>query len=242
MISGIRNAPPISTSSPRDTTASPLRASADRATSRAPAALFTTMASSAPVNSTRRSRQSAWREPRVPWARSYSRFEYPVAMRAIASRGARERRPAKIGVQHHAGRVDHRQEGRGREALHSRADGRAPALGGRGAAVGARVLDRVSHGAHHQAPRMGGDERRDVGLGEHGLHRGQPAPGVAGVAGVGHGFLALVVSRGAGFGTGISTTARPSVATPLKLIAPCTRTRYFAPGVNNFAVWTTSRS
>src|SRR5213595_683869 len=90
MISGIRNAPPISTSSPRDTTASPLRASADRATSRAPAALFTTMASSAPVNSTRRSRQSAWREPRVPWARSYSRFEYPVAMRAIASRAARD--------------------------------------------------------------------------------------------------------------------------------------------------------
>src|SRR5207249_12321865 len=44
---------------------------------------------------------------------------------------------------------------------------------------------RVSHGAHHQAPWMGGDERRDVGLGEHGLHRGQPAPGVAGVAGVG---------------------------------------------------------
>src|SRR5438132_359921 len=133
MISGIRNAPPISTSSPRDTTASPLRASADRATSRAP-------------------------------------------------------------------------------------------------------------GAHHQAPRMGGDERRDVGLGEHGVHRGQPAPGVAGVAGVGHGFLALVVSRGAGFGTGISTTPRPSVVTPLKLIAPRTRTRYLAPGVSSCTVLTTSRS
>src|SRR6266702_5300678 len=77
----LHDALPISTSSPRDTTASPLRASAERATSRAPAALFTTMASSAPVNSTRKSRQSAWREPRVPWARSYSRFEYPAAMR-----------------------------------------------------------------------------------------------------------------------------------------------------------------
>src|SRR5256886_13526133 len=75
---------------------------------------------------------------------------------------------------------------------------------------------------------MGGDVRRDVGLGEHCVHRGQPARGVAGVAGVGgvgHGFLALVVSRAAGFGTGISTTPRPSVATPLKLIAPRTRTR-----------------
>src|SRR4029077_3742585 len=104
---------------------------------------------------------------------------------------------------------------------------------------GARMLDRVSHGAHHQAPRMGGDESRDIGLGEHGVHRGQPAPGVARV---GHGRLALVGSRGGGFGTGISTTPRPSAATPLKLIARCTRTRYFAPGVNTCVVWTTSRS
>ena len=74
MMSGTRNAPPISTSSPRETIASPSRASADRATSKAPAALFTTSASSAPVSSTRRSRQSAWRDPRVPADTSYSRF------------------------------------------------------------------------------------------------------------------------------------------------------------------------
>src|SRR6266852_1172618 len=59
MMSGIRNDPPISTSSPRETTASPPRASALSASSTAPAALFTTSASAAPVSSTSRSRQIA---------------------------------------------------------------------------------------------------------------------------------------------------------------------------------------
>ena len=85
MISGMRNAPPISTSSPRDTTASPSRASAESASSSAPAALLTTSASAAPVSSKRRPRHSAWREPRVPAARSYSRFEYSPAMRRSAA-------------------------------------------------------------------------------------------------------------------------------------------------------------
>src|SRR3989442_1574340 len=67
-MSGIRNDPPISTSSPRDTTASPPRARALRATSSAPAALFTTSASSAPVSSTSRSRRGGGGGRRPPAA------------------------------------------------------------------------------------------------------------------------------------------------------------------------------
>ena len=139
-------------------------------------------------------------------------------------------------MQHHARGVDHRQERRCGEALRLRVDGRAPARGRGGAAVGPRVLDRVPHGSHHQAARMRAEQCRHVRLGEEGVHRGQPA------ARVGHGTLALVVSRGAGFGTGTWTTPTPSAATPLRLIAPCTRTRYFPPGVSGCAVWIMIRS
>ena len=96
MISGMRNDPPISTSSPRDTTASPPRASALSARSSAPAALLTTSASAAPVSSTSRSRQWACREPRVPRPKSYSSAAYPRATRvmeaiAASASGARPR-------------------------------------------------------------------------------------------------------------------------------------------------------
>src|SRR2546422_10439022 len=99
-----------------------------------------------------------------------------------------------------------------------------PALRGRGAIVGPRMLERVPHGAQYEAPRMGGEERRDVGLGQQGVHGGEPA------ARVGHGVLALVVSRGAGFGTGVWATPTPAAATPLKPTAPRPRPTDFAPG------------
>src|SRR5207237_1343218 len=82
-------------------------------------------------------------------------------------------------------------------------------------------------------------ELRALGLGEQRIHGGEPA------ARVGHGGLgrALVVSgAGAGLGTGTTSTPCASAATPLKFVAPRTRTRYLAPGASGWTTWTTSRS
>ncbi len=95
MTSGTRNAPPISTSSPRLTTTSRPRASAARARRTAAALLFTTSPASAPVNSHSRPRTRSWRCPLAPRSRSYSRLQYPAArpMASTASHasGARPR-------------------------------------------------------------------------------------------------------------------------------------------------------
>src|SRR5437588_659134 len=164
MMSGIRKAPPISTSSPRDTIASPPRASAERAT---------------------------------------------------------------------------RSERGSGEPLHPGPDRRAPAFGRRAAAVGAGGFDGLPHRAHHETARPGGGERRDLGLGQQRIYGGEAA------ARVGHGGLgrALVVSVvGGGLGTGTTSTPCASAATPLKFVAPRTRTRHLAPGARGRTVWTTSRS
>ena len=95
MISGSRNSPPISISSPRETSTSRPRASPSRARSSAPAALFTTSAASAPVASRSSASAAAPRRPRVPAARSYSTAAYPAASAtaalAAADSGARPR-------------------------------------------------------------------------------------------------------------------------------------------------------
>src|SRR5437870_12493604 len=87
------------------------------------------------------------------------------------------------------------------------------------------------------------EQRRDVGLGEQGFHRGQAAAGI----GAGHGGLvesrgARVVSRGAGFGTGTVSTPWASAVAPFRLVAPRTRTRYLPPGASGLTVCTTRRS
>src|SRR2546425_11729961 len=87
------------------------------------------------------------------------------------------------------------------------------------------------------------EQRRDIRLGEQGLHCGQAAAGV----GAGHGGLvvsraARVVSRGAGFGTGTVSTPWASAVAPFRLVAPRTRTRYFPPGASGWTVCTTRRS
>ena len=153
MMSGIRNAPPISTSSPRDTTASPSRASAERATRRAPAALFTTSASPAPVSSIRRSRHSAWREPRVPRARSYSRFEYPAAMRLIASRAERASgaRPRLVCSTTPVALITGRSDGAARRCTRARTA--APQPSGGAAPPLARACSIVSRTARTTRPR-----------------------------------------------------------------------------------------
>ena len=94
MMSGMRNAPPISTSSPRETSTSLPRASVLSSSSTAAALLFTAVAASPPVNS--RSRPSRWssRSPRSPLPRSYSRLvgrPMATATACTASGGASAR-------------------------------------------------------------------------------------------------------------------------------------------------------
>ena len=89
--SGMRNAPPISTSSPRETNTSRWRASVFNTNSTAAALLLTTVAASAPVR--RQIHSSTWtsRSPRRPLAKSNSRLLAPEAtavMASIASRGS----------------------------------------------------------------------------------------------------------------------------------------------------------
>src|SRR5579862_1606559 len=95
-MSGTRNDPPISTSSPRDTITARPAASAASATRHAAALLLTTSASSAPVSSRNAPTRCPCRDPRSPCSRSYSRFAYPratspTASIAAAASGARPR-------------------------------------------------------------------------------------------------------------------------------------------------------
>ena len=90
MISGSRNEPPISISSPRDTIVSLPSASAFSASTSAPALLLTASAASAPVS--RSSQPEMWssRSPRRPVSTSYSRVEgsrIAAAAAAIAASG-----------------------------------------------------------------------------------------------------------------------------------------------------------
>ena len=95
MISGIRTPPPISTSSPRETTI-PDRPARPTARASAAALLFVTNASSAPVSATRCSSAVRTRAPRRPVSRSSSRSRYRPARSAAAcatatAHGARPR-------------------------------------------------------------------------------------------------------------------------------------------------------
>ena len=95
MIWGSRNSPPISISSPRETTTSRPLARPPRASSSPPAALLATRAASAPVASRSSASAAAPRRPRAPAARSYSTAAYPAACAtasfAAADSGARPR-------------------------------------------------------------------------------------------------------------------------------------------------------
>ena len=83
--SGIRNLPPISTSSPRDTTTSPPFARELKISITAAALLLTAIAASAPVSLHRSFSKWEYLSPLLPSSRLYSRFEYPVASAAIRS-------------------------------------------------------------------------------------------------------------------------------------------------------------
>ncbi len=75
MMSGMRNDPPISTSSPRDTTASRPWANSASTMTTAAALLFTAMAASAPVSAQSRPSTWSWRLPRAIASVSYSSVE-----------------------------------------------------------------------------------------------------------------------------------------------------------------------
>ena len=96
MMSGRRNEPPISISSPRDTIVSRPSASVFNASTSAPALLLTASAASAPVS--RFSQPEIWssRSPRRPVSRSYSsvdgsRIAAVAASIASSGKGARPR-------------------------------------------------------------------------------------------------------------------------------------------------------
>ena len=84
MMSGMRNEPPISTSSPRDTSASRRLASVFNVNNTAAALLLTTVAASAPVSSHRSSAMRASRSPRAPESRSNSRLTGAVSAATTA--------------------------------------------------------------------------------------------------------------------------------------------------------------
>ena len=90
MMSGSRNEPPISISSPRDTIVSRPSASAFSASTSAPALLLTASAASAPVSRTSQPEIWSSRSPRRPVSTSYSRVEgsrIAAAAAAIAASG-----------------------------------------------------------------------------------------------------------------------------------------------------------
>ena len=80
--SGIRNFPPISTSSPLETTTSPPLARELRMSMTAAALLFTAIAASAPVSRHRSCSKWEYLSPLFPASRLYSRLEYPLTMSA----------------------------------------------------------------------------------------------------------------------------------------------------------------
>ena len=75
MMSGMRNDPPISTSSPRDTMASRPAANSESTIMTAAALLLTARAASAPVSAQTSCSQCAWRLPRSMASTSYSSVE-----------------------------------------------------------------------------------------------------------------------------------------------------------------------
>ena len=107
MISGIRNEPPISINSPRDTGTSLRRASADNTNKTAAALLLTTVAASAPVSSQISSSTWESRSPRRPLARSYSRLLGRQRRIAHCFGGNPSHwRAAKVGMNDRPGEID----------------------------------------------------------------------------------------------------------------------------------------
>ena len=113
--SGMRNDPPISTSSPRETMTSPPSASAFSDSSTAAALLFTTMVATLALRRMQQARKQAI-DVRIAFAAFAGRqikFQVGVALRDFGNmlqRFLAQRRASEIGVQDDAGRIDHRPQ------------------------------------------------------------------------------------------------------------------------------------
>ncbi len=115
MMSGTRKAPPISTSSPRETITLRFRARVSSSSITAAALLLTTVAASAPVSSQISDSTTSSRSPRRPVARSYSsahgeRAAATSASTASSGSGARPRLvcstvPVRLNTGRSAGRA-----------------------------------------------------------------------------------------------------------------------------------------
>ena len=101
MISGIRKPPPISTSSPRDTTTPRSRARAASTSSTAAAPLFTTSAGLGAAGPGQEGRGTGGAG--APLAGGQVELQVGVGRVLVVG----QRGPAEVGVQQHAGGVDH---------------------------------------------------------------------------------------------------------------------------------------
>ena len=160
MTSGIRKDPPISTSSPRETTTSFPRARVSRQRSTAAALLLTAMAASAPLISHRIPSMALYRSPRAPLTRSNSRLVYRREMRAtFSTAGFGQEGPAQVGVHHDPGGVDHRPQGRHQLAVDVALEpGHDPVVGQVVQADGVLPVDDRLPESVHQGPADAGQE------------------------------------------------------------------------------------
>ena len=145
----MRNAPPISTSSPRETiTSLPPARRAAIVSSTAAALLLTTVAACAPVSVVSSSSTTPSRSPRPPEARSYSRLLGPaiIASRCCSAGSASSARPRLVWITVPV-RLMHAAQARRQPLLHP--IGQAAHRARRGADLGGR--QRAGQRAHAQA-------------------------------------------------------------------------------------------
>ena len=181
MMSGIRNAPPISMSSPRETGTSRRLAKVSRTSSTAAALLLTTIAASAEV----RPAQPRFDVPMPIPAPSGGHVEFEVA-RAAGHRGhrrdggLRQRRASEVGVQHRPGEIeqgDERRRGQradpdGDAGFERRTLDAAPGFERR-----AGLVECAPHRFEHQRPAVRAQEGGDHILREQPIHGGEVGEG-----------------------------------------------------------------
>ena len=179
MISGSRNAPPISISSPREVGTSRFLARLLSTSSKAAALLLTTVAACAPVK--RASRVSTWssRSPRVPACRSNSRLLAPPATDSMASNAScgKAARP-KLVCRTRAGQVEYAPE-RGTGLLRKdrcRLPQHAIEAAGAGARPGhdlAPAFQFVPQRSKNRLAAVGFDQRDAACIAQQAIHRRQ---------------------------------------------------------------------
>ena len=177
MMSGMRNAPPISISSPRETGTSLRFARVSRTSSTAAALLLTTIAASAEVSRRSRGSTCRCRSPRRPVSRSNSRLLGAAGHRRHRRDGLlRQRRAPQVGVQHRSREVEQGDQRRRDDATDAGRDGRIELLPADGAASGdgrASLVESAARRLEHERAAVVVNEGRDTVLGEQPIHGGK---------------------------------------------------------------------